>query len=102
MSGALDRPTSGEILLGGQPLQASRELDRLRARHIGFVLQSFCLLPKLTALENVQFPTFEGTWPRGQRASRAKQLLTKVGLMDRLQQVPSQLSIGQRQRVAIA
>ena len=102
MIGALDRPSTGEILFDGQPLQTAGELDRVRARHIGFVFQSFYLLPNLTALENVQIPMFEATWPRSQRAARAERLLSRVGLADRLQHVPSQLSIGQRQRVAIA
>ncbi len=100
--GALDRPTTGDMLFNGKWLHKSRHLDRLRARQIGFVFQSFYLLPNLTAVENVQIPMFEGALPLAQRAAEAQRLLTLVGLADRLQHVPSQLSIGQRQRVAIA
>ena len=100
--GALDRPTTGEILFKGKSLLDSRELDRLRAQEIGFVFQSFYLLPNLTAIENVQIPMFEGTRPLAQRVDEAKRLLTAVGLAERLHHLPNQLSIGQRQRVAIA
>lgn len=100
--GALDRPTTGEVLFNGYALANPRDLDRLRAREIGFVFQSFYLLPNLTAIENVQIPMFEGTRPLSERVSEAKRLLTIVGLADRLHHLPNQLSIGQRQRVAIA
>lgn len=100
--GALDRPTSGEVRFNGQSLTEIKNLDRLRARQIGFVFQSFYLLPNLSALENVQLPMFEGELPISQRADQAKRLLARVGLEHRLDHRPSQLSIGQRQRVAIA
>jgi ABC-type lipoprotein export system ATPase subunit len=100
--GALDRPTSGEILFHGQSLRDARQLDRLRAREIGFVFQSFYLLPNLTALENVQIPMFEGELGRAERVVEAQRLLGLVGLQDRLHHLPRELSIGQRQRVAIA
>lgn len=100
--GALDRPTTGEILFKGKSRLDSRELDRLRAQEIGFVFQSFYLLPNLTAIENVQIPMFEGTRPLAERVDAAKRLLTAVGLAERLYHLPNQLSIGQRQRVAIA
>lgn len=100
--GALDRPTTGEVLFNGHALLKPRDLDRLRARQIGFVFQSFYLLPNLTAIENVQIPMFEGTRPLAERVGEAKRLLTMVGLSDRLHHLPNQLSIGQRQRVAIA
>ena len=101
--GALDVPTSGRVLFDEQPLSATADLDRLRARKIGFVFQSFHLLPTLTALENVQIPMFEG--PRlsaRQRASKAGQLLAAVGLSHRATHLPKQMSVGERQRTAIA
>lgn len=100
--GALDRPTSGEVLFDGSPLERVQNLDQLRAQRIGFVFQSFYLLPNLTALENVQLPMFEGNLSLAERPGRAEQLLSLVGLQDRLRHLPYQLSIGQRQRVAIA
>ncbi len=100
--GALDLPSTGEICFHGESLLASRQLDRLRARQIGFVFQSFYLLPNLTALENVQIPMFEGILPPAKRIDEAKRLLNIVGLAERLNHLPNQLSIGQRQRVAVA
>ncbi|MEZ6134721.1 MAG: ABC transporter ATP-binding protein [Pirellulaceae bacterium] len=102
MLGALDRPTSGEVLWNGNSILDGRNLDRLRSREFGFVFQSFYLLPNLTALENVQLPMFEGDLPLPQRVIEAKRLLNLVGLAERMEHLPSQLSIGQRQRVAIA
>jgi putative ABC transport system ATP-binding protein len=99
--GGLDRPTSGEVYFEGQPL-AALDLDAFRARRLGFVFQSFHLLPTLSALENVQVPMFEGPWPRSERATRARRLLEEVGLGARLNHVPRKLSVGERQRVAIA
>ena len=99
--GGLDRPTSGEVYFEGTPLGAL-DLDAFRARRIGFVFQSFHLLPTLSALENVQVPMFEGPWPRGERVARAVRLLDEVGLAHRRDHIPSRLSVGERQRVAIA
>jgi len=99
--GGLDRPTSGQVFFQGQALDRLN-LDRFRARNIGFVFQSFHLLPTLTALENVQIPMFEGDRPRSERAAAARALLEEVGLGHRLQHRPARLSIGERQRVAIA
>lgn len=102
MLGALDRPTSGDVLFEGQSLMSRTNLDQLRARRIGFVFQSFYLLPNLTAVENVQLPMFEGLIPQSQREAEAERLLELVGLKHRTDHLPNQLSIGQRQRVAIA
>jgi putative ABC transport system ATP-binding protein len=100
--GALDTPTSGEVLFRGTPLSAIRDIDRLRSREIGFVFQTFYLLPNLTARENVQIPMFGDGQPDSVRVAQADRLLGLVGLADRADHIPGQLSIGQRQRVAIA
>ena len=100
--GALDVPTAGTVLYEGQSLEAIGNLDELRSKKIGFVFQSFYLLPTLTALENVQIPMFEGDRTRRDRQLRAETLLSQVGLGHRLHHLPSHLSIGERQRVAIA
>jgi putative ABC transport system ATP-binding protein len=102
MLGALDRPTSGEIYFEDQPLTKIRNLDRLRAQKIGFVFQSFYLLPVLTAVENVQVPMFEGTLSIVARVKKATELLEVVGLAHRVNHQPQQLSVGERQRVAVA
>jgi len=101
--GALDRPDSGEVYFRGEPLSARRDLDRFRARQVGFVFQSFFLLPTLTARENVQVPMFEGP-PRSarERARKADELLGLVGMAGRAAHRPAQLSVGERQRVALA
>jgi putative ABC transport system ATP-binding protein len=100
--GALDRPSSGEVYFEGQPLSARRDLDRLRAQKLGFVFQSFYLLPTLTAAENVQIPMFEGPLPAARRARKARELLAAVSLSHRADHLPVRLSVGERQRVAIA
>jgi putative ABC transport system ATP-binding protein len=99
--GGLDRPTAGEVYFRGQPLRAL-DIDAFHAREIGFVFQSFHLMPTLSAIENVQIPMFEGPAPRPERARRAEQLLTEMGLSHRRDHRPSQLSVGERQRVALA
>ncbi len=101
--GALDRPDSGEVWLGGSALNAlsDRERGALRGRRIGFVFQQPCLLPQLTALENV----LVAAWAVGSVApylEQARQLLDRVGLGDRLRHRPAQLSGGECQRVALA
>lgn len=100
--GALDRPTSGEIFFEQKPLSLDRDLAAFRSHTIGFIFQSFHLLPTLTALENVQIPMFEMDWSAVQRRKRAEELLVRVGLAGRLHQPPAHLSGGERQRVAIA
>ena len=101
--GALDRPDEGEIFFRGEPLSKRRDLDHFRARQIGFVFQSFFLLPTLTARENVQIPMFEGP-PLSVRArtEKAENLLQLVGMGGRAGHRPAQLSVGERQRVALA
>jgi putative ABC transport system ATP-binding protein len=99
--GGLDRPTSGEVRFEGTPL-GGLDLDAYRARRIGFVFQSFYLLPTLSALENVQVPMFEAPWPRAERVGRAARLLDEVGLAHRRRHLPNRLSVGERQRVAVA
>jgi len=100
--GALDRPSAGEIYFDGQPLSKIGRLDRLRAQKFGFVFQSFHLLPILTAVENVQVPMFEGTLSASARVRKAKELLDLVGMGYRAGHMPQKLSVGERQRVAIA
>jgi ABC-type lipoprotein export system ATPase subunit len=100
--GALDTPSSGEIRFAGQDLRQIRDLARFRAQSIGFVFQSFHLLPTLTALENVQVPMLETSLGRAARRSRAVELLHAVGLDHRIDHLPTKLSGGERQRVAIA
>ncbi|MEF8786044.1 MAG: ABC transporter ATP-binding protein [Haloarculaceae archaeon] len=102
--GGLDTPTSGTVSVNGTDLGTLSEAERatVRGREIGFVFQTFNLMPRLTALENVAMPlTFQG-WGRTERTERARELLTAVGLADRLDHKPPELSGGQRQRVAIA
>ncbi|WP_165219825.1 ABC transporter ATP-binding protein [Aquisphaera insulae] len=99
--GGLDRPTSGEVYYKGTPL-AELDLDRYRAREIGFVFQSFHILNTLSAVENVQIPMFETTLSPRQRAERAESLIEQVGLAHRRKARPMHLSVGERQRVAIA
>jgi putative ABC transport system ATP-binding protein len=102
--GGLDRPTSGQVWINGIELSASdeRTLTRHRRQHVGFVFQSFNLLPRLTAEENVALPLmFSGVLEKERRA-RARVLLERVGLGPRLAHRPTQLSGGEQQRVAIA
>jgi putative ABC transport system ATP-binding protein len=101
--GALDRPDAGEIYFRGEALSKRRDLDHFRARQIGFVFQSFYLLPSLTARENVQVPMFEGPIRAVRdRVKKADELLELVGMLRRANHRPAKLSVGERQRVAIA
>lgn len=100
--GTLDVPTSGEIYIEDQPYSRLRDFDAFRARQLGFVFQSFHLLPTLTAAENVQIPMFETMRRPAARAQKARELLELVGLAQRASHLPAQLSVGERQRVAIA
>lgn len=102
MLGGLDKPTSGQVIIDGQDLATVRNLDRFRAKTVGFVFQLHNLLPTLTALENVEVPMRGQPIRRRARRERAKELLGVVGLGDRMSHLPSQLSGGERQRVAIA
>jgi len=100
--GTLDRPTSGCVFWEGQVIDERTDLNQLRCRSIGFVFQSFYLLPTLSALENVQVPMFGIGLTRRQRIAKAKELVDAVGMADRGTHRPAQLSVGQRQRIAIA
>ena len=102
--GGLDRPTAGSVEFGGQDFAAMTEaqLTRVRARAIGFVFQTFNLIPTLSAAENVETALVPLRVPTARRRARAAQALASVGLADRARHLPAELSGGQQQRVAIA
>ncbi|MFZ5939066.1 MAG: ABC transporter ATP-binding protein [Bacteroidota bacterium] len=104
MIGGLDQPTEGEILINGTDLSrlSSSELIDFRLHNIGFVFQSYNLIPVLTAAENIEFIMNLQKWPREKREQRTLELLRAVGLADRIHSRPAKLSGGQQQRVAVA
>ena len=102
--GCLSHPTSGDYWLNGEHINRlhDSELTRIRNQQIGFIFQTFHLLPRKTALENVQLPLMYAGATRTQQLERAREILTAVGLQDRMNHLSNQLSGGQQQRVAIA
>lgn len=102
--GCLDKNSEGTYILDGIDVSKTKEEDlcKIRNAKIGFVFQAFNLLPKLTALENVELPLVYAGVPKGERKKRAAEVLKKVGLSERMHHKPNELSGGQRQRVAIA
>ncbi len=102
--GALDTPTRGKYWLNGQEVEklTDNELAKIRNREIGFVFQTFNLLPRTTALDNVALPLVYAGKSKKARMQRAKEVLKMVGLEDRMTHKPNELSGGQRQRVAVA
>jgi putative ABC transport system ATP-binding protein len=104
MIGALDRPTSGTVKVAGVVLNrlTSRELAYFRGKHIGYIFQQFNLLPAYHAVANVAMPLIFNGWEQDRAEARARQILERVGLGERLHHRPDELSGGQQQRVAIA
>ena len=103
--GCMDRPTQGDVLIQGRSIRQSKDkqLARLRGATIGFVFQSFNLIPRISALANVMLPMKFGTKvPKANQVQRAKELLEQVGLKERMTHMPSELSGGERQRVSVA
>ena len=102
--GCLDTPTSGEYFLNGPNVAqlSDSDLAAIRNKEIGFVFQTFNLLPRLTALQNVALPLVYAGIPEVERLKKAKEVLEQVGLGDRIKHRPNELSGGQRQRVAVA
>ncbi len=102
--GGIDRPNEGTVTIGGERIDrmSDRDATRFRLLHIGFVFQRFYLMPALTALENVELPMAEARVPAAERRRRARDLLAYVGLGERRDHRPSELSGGEQQRVAIA
>jgi putative ABC transport system ATP-binding protein len=103
MLGCLDSPSSGTYILNGQDVSRLEDdaLAEIRNREIGFVFQTFNLLPRYTALENVALPMVYAGIPKAERQDRAREVLEQVGLGDRMDHRPNELSGGQRQRVAV-
>src|SRR4051794_28307646 len=102
--GCLDTPTEGQYALGGENVAGVTrdQLAEIRNRRVGFVFQNFNLLPHISSLENVEMPMLFGGLPVRERRERATELLSRVGLGDRVEHKPTELSGGQMQRVAIA
>jgi ABC-type lipoprotein export system ATPase subunit len=102
MLGGLDLPTSGDVLFHGAKLGSEMDLDTFRSSQVGFIFQAFHLLPTLRAVENVQVAMLAINGRANHRVERASALLEEMGLKDRMQHYPNELSAGERQRVAIA
>ena len=102
MLGALDRPTSGQVIINGHDMSQLRDLDSFRAKTVGFIFQLHNLIPTLSSAENVEVPMQGQGLSPAQRRQRAAELLALVGMQDREHHLPGQLSGGQRQKVAIA
>lgn len=102
--GCLDRPTSGRYILEGRDVSSlgDNALSEIRLKRIGFVFQSFNLIPQLTVAENIELPLYYLGWDHASSIERARELAEKVGLEKRLEHRPSELSGGQQQRVAVA
>ena len=102
--GCLDTPTSGEYILSGKKIRdlSETQLAHIRSKEVGFVFQSFHLLSRMTAIDNVELPLIYAGYPRAKRRKMAESNLVRVGLQDKLGYLPNQLSGGQQQRVAIA
>ena len=102
--GGLDKPTEGKIFINGQDVTnySDNKMIDFRLKNIGFVFQSFNLIPVLTARENIEFIMLLQKWPKKQRDERTIQLLGQVGLSDKIDKKPNELSGGQQQRVAVA
>ena len=100
----MERPTRGEVYIGGVPISklSENQLASFRQKHLGFVFQSYNLLPSLTAAENVAMPLMFRGVPKAQREAAARKLLCRVGLSHRLDHFPNQMSGGQQQRAGIA
>ncbi len=102
--GALDRPTEGQVVVEGVDVfsLSAKEQARFRNQHLGFIFQSFHLIPSLTVYENVEMPLLYGKAPKAERRRRIEEMLEKVGLTHRMHHFPNQISGGQCQRAAIA
>lgn len=104
ISGLIERPDAGEVLFDGKPVSelSPRERTMLRRRQVGFIFQSFNLVPVMTASENIDYPLFLEGVPRAERVHRVAEIVEAVGLTEHAKRKPDQLSGGQRQRVAVA
>jgi len=102
--GCLDIPSSGKYILSGNDIEDLDEIElaKVRNKEIGFIFQSFQLLPRMTALQNVELPLIYSGLSSSEREKRAKSILERIGLSDKIRNLPNQLSGGQQQRVAIA
>jgi putative ABC transport system ATP-binding protein len=102
--GGIDRPDAGSVAIDGRRVDQMRDAEAtaFRLRHVGFIFQRFYLMPSLTALENVELPLAEARVARGERLRRARELLSYVGLAERVGHRPAQLSGGEQQRAAVA